>query len=418
MESWKRWEDQVVDSKFPLSRYLGGEAVFLTEYEGSPAAIKIVAANDTQFKQWQAAEKLSHPNLLRLLRAGRCRIDGQDMIYAVMEYADENLSQVLPERALNAQEAREMLNPALSALAYLHGQGLVHGRLKPANILAIGDQLKLSIDQVASGDPADDVKALGATLVEAVTQKRPMWPHLPETLEPPFRDIAANALHPDSAKRWTIGQIAARLQGVAPTKRAPVRWQYMLPVGAAGLAILVFAWRSGGSRTETPPLSTAVVNAQPQPSMTTTVAKPEPPVPPKTEETAVVKAEPAATAPVAETKPPEPVVRREPRTPETKTKAVAEKGQGIEDQVLPEIPHKAIATIHGNMVLNVRVQVDRSGSVSEAKLEPPVSSRYFAKYILDAAKRWKFKASDGPQEWTLRFVLTRKDTKVVPRRVN
>ena len=68
--------------------------------------------------------------------------------------------------------------------------------------------------------------------------------------------------------------------------------------------------------------------------------------------------------------------------------------------------------------MNVRVQVDPSGSVSDAKLEPPAASRYFAKYILEAAKRWKFGASDASHEWTLRFVLTRKDMKVLPKRVS
>ena len=294
MEPWKRWEGQVADNSFPLHRYLGGEAVFLTEYEGHQAAIRIAAVNETLLKQWQAAVELSHPNLLRLNRAGRCRIDGKEMIYTVMEYAEEDLSQVLPERALTAEEAREMLGPTLTALAYLHGRGLVHGRLKPSNIMAIGDQVKLSTDRVAKGDAADDVKALGATLVEALTQRRPMWPHLPENLEQPFRDIAEHTLHPDAQKRWTLAQITARLQGVAPAKRAPIRWQYSLPVAAAGLAILVFAWRSGGSRTETLPAQAPVAKSEPAPAtVTAAVAKPEPVRDPKPEPAAETKPEPA-----------------------------------------------------------------------------------------------------------------------------
>ena len=167
-----------------------------------------------------------------------------------------------------------MLGPALSALAYLHGQGLVHGRLKPSNLMAIGDQLKLSTDRVANGDAGDDVKALGATLVEALTQRRPMWPHLPETLAQPFRDIAEHTLHPDPKKRWTLAQIAARLEGNTAVKRAPIRWQYMLPVGAAGLAILIFAWRGGGSRTETLPAPAA--KSEPAPASTLAPAPVQP----------------------------------------------------------------------------------------------------------------------------------------------
>src|SRR5208282_4236130 len=109
-EASKQWEGQIVDGVFPLRQYLGGSdhsAVFLTEHgEGEPqkAAIKLVpsdpATADAQLSNWEFAAQLSHPNLLRLFRSGRCRIDGKDLLYLVMEYAEENLSQILPERAL------------------------------------------------------------------------------------------------------------------------------------------------------------------------------------------------------------------------------------------------------------------------------------------------------------------------------
>jgi TonB family protein len=424
MESPKAWEEQVVDSAFPLRRYLGGDAVFLTEFEDHPAAIKIVAADSEQLRDWQAAEKLSHANLIRLFRSGRCQIDGKEWVYAVMELAEEDLSQVLPERALTAEEARQMLTPAMAALGYLHGQGLVNGRLKPSNILAIGDQLKLAIDHVSKGDPADDIKALGKTVVEALTQRRPMWPHLPENLDQPFRDIAEHTLHPDSKKRWTLAQIRARLDGQAAAKRAPIRWQYLAPVAAAGLAILVFAWRSGGSRTEAPAVTAPSVASAAKPEPTPPVkpaaaelappvaAKPEPARPPKVEPVRDPKPEPE---PVVETKPTTPV---EKSAPETKSRAVPDKAPGVEQEILPEIPPRAVATVHGTMVVNVRVRVDSSGNVSDVKLEPPAASRYFAKYILDASKRWKFSAADRAQEWTLRYVITKKEMKVTPRKVS
>jgi len=61
-------------------------------------------------------------------------------------YADEVLSEILPERALTPAEAKEMLAPVIDTLSYLHAKGLVHGRLKPSNILAVDDRLKLSGD--------------------------------------------------------------------------------------------------------------------------------------------------------------------------------------------------------------------------------------------------------------------------------
>ena len=65
-----------------------------------------------------------------------------------MEYADQTLAQLLLQRALTEAEAREMLLPILDALAFLHGRNLVHGQLKPTNILVVGDQLKLASDTI------------------------------------------------------------------------------------------------------------------------------------------------------------------------------------------------------------------------------------------------------------------------------
>src|SRR5207249_8045755 len=74
--------------------------------------------------------------------------DGPTHLYVVMELADQNLAQLLTQRALTEDEAREMLPPTLSALAFLHDRNLVHRQLKPANMLAVGDQLKLASDTI------------------------------------------------------------------------------------------------------------------------------------------------------------------------------------------------------------------------------------------------------------------------------
>jgi serine/threonine protein kinase len=41
-----------------------------------------------------------------------------------------------------------MLFPTLDALAFLHGRNVLQGQLKPANILVVGDQLKLASDTI------------------------------------------------------------------------------------------------------------------------------------------------------------------------------------------------------------------------------------------------------------------------------
>ena len=39
-----------------------------------------------------------------------------------MEYAEDNLAQILPHRALTPEEVRDLLEPALDALTYLAWQ--------------------------------------------------------------------------------------------------------------------------------------------------------------------------------------------------------------------------------------------------------------------------------------------------------
>jgi TonB family protein len=255
-EAWKQWEGQVIEGRFPLRQYLGGSdhsAVFLTEYgEGEPkkAALKLISSDpasaDLQLSRWKHAAQLFHPHLLRLFEMGRCEIDGTALLYLVMEYAEENLSQILPQRALSAEETRDVLVPVLDALACVHRQGFVLGHLKPANIMAVADKIKLSTDglqrinetvrirkpgtydspEAPSGrlSPASDAWSLGMTVVDTLTQRVPVWermghadPILPKSLPAPFLEIARSCLRRDPQLRGTIGDISARL---SPTPAA------------------------------------------------------------------------------------------------------------------------------------------------------------------------------------------------------
>jgi serine/threonine protein kinase len=136
------WVGQVIDGRFPLLEWLGGSGtsgVFVTEIDGSTkAAIKLIPASaraEDRLANWALAASLSHRHLIRVFHFGRAQVGDVALVYIVTELAEEVLSQIIPERALSADEAREMLNPVLKGLAYLHASGFVHGHLKPSNTI-------------------------------------------------------------------------------------------------------------------------------------------------------------------------------------------------------------------------------------------------------------------------------------------
>src|SRR5258707_12683694 len=113
---WQQWEGRIVDRSFHLLRYLGGNeqsAVFLTQYgqpESRNATIKLVrvdSAGADLLARWERAAQLSHPHLIRLFQIGRCNANQIALLYAVMEYAQEDLATVLRDRPLTPAEAGE-----------------------------------------------------------------------------------------------------------------------------------------------------------------------------------------------------------------------------------------------------------------------------------------------------------------------
>jgi serine/threonine protein kinase len=248
------WEGRTVDGKFALLEWLGGSAdhgVFLTLRQGAQrAVIKLIVAEgadaDAYLAQWEVARTLSHPHLMPLLETGRFEIEGVPLVYVLTEHAERVLSKFLSERALHAHEAKDLIEPVLDALSYLHAHGFVHGHVKPSNILVSSSELKLSADDffVAPGVPrpvqkpgaydapevangmltsAADTWSVGMTLVEALTQNPPAQgryfdgdPVVPRSLPQPFFEIVRECLRSNPSQRYTVEVIKARLESNPP----------------------------------------------------------------------------------------------------------------------------------------------------------------------------------------------------------
>jgi TonB family protein len=91
----------------------------------------------------------------------------------------------------------------------------------------------------------------------------------------------------------------------------------------------------------------------------------------------------------------------------------------VAERVLPEVPQRAMETIDGHVRVEIRVQVDRDGNVSDAGIVSQGPSRYFANYALNAARGWKFKPAQrgghaANSTWMLHFVFQRSGVEVTP----
>jgi TonB family protein len=424
------WVGQVVDGKFTLLQWLGGSqrgGTFLTELSGpqsQKAAIKLMPAGaigaEGHVAAWGVTATLAHPHLARLFHTGRCEVNTAPVLYAVTEYAEEDLAQILPERPLTPAETREMLGPVLDVISYLHERGLVHGHIKPSNVMVIDDQVKLSCDSLhilggsgrhfpapeayeapecGSGtiSTATDIWSLGVILVEALTQHPADLDRsadgesiVPESIPQPFAGIVQECLRLDPQRRCTIGDIKARLEPARPvdTKAGktgripPAKRRLTALVGAALVLLAAFAFVQLRSHKTEPSLQTE----KPEPASADTASQPP---------TQVPGAESPKAAPV--------------------------KG-AVAERVLPELSEEAMQTIHGKFALSIKVEVDPNGNVSNAELDSPGPSRYFANLSLQAARKWKFKPArvDGQtaaSAWILRFEFSQAAIEVTPDQV-
>lgn len=424
----ERWQGQVIDGRYPLREWIGGSAhsaVFRTELPSvqlQPTAIKLIPADGMnaaqQIARWKESAALAHSNLLRIFDAGHCQIMGAHWLYIVMEFAEENLDQVLPVRPLTSTEVSELLPPVLEALAFLHAKGLVHGRIKPSNVLAVKNQLKLSTDSIQPKGPilraqqlsaydapeaesagfttGADVWSLGMTLVTAFNQRPLTWsrsshldPEAPKSVPALYRQVARECLRISPEQRCSLSRIkdlvrqeAPVAKPVAPAKPKP---KMLVPV-LAGLALLALIFGLLLRHSSEKQL------AQMSPAQ---------------EQSA--RADSQAGGDSGNSKALE----------SSHSAAGADSAGGVVKQVLPPVPLSARQTITGKVKVNVRVAVNPDGNVSSANLSSAGPSKYFARLALEASRNWKFKPAvangqAAATQWLLEYKFGRAGTEVHP----
>lgn len=158
------------------------------------------------------AARLNHPNLVTIFDVG----EEQDLVFMVMEFVSgENLERALRQLApMPLEGALYLMVQACAGVGYVHRAGLVHGDLKPSNLLVLPDrrlkvtdfglagaigQLRVETDaqgkrwvwgspkylspEHARGEPllpASDVYSLGLLLYQLLTGRLPYTASSPE----------------------------------------------------------------------------------------------------------------------------------------------------------------------------------------------------------------------------------------------
>jgi len=468
---WKDLEGQSLGA-CTLQTFIGGSdqtAVFATtRSNGEKAAIKLAPldprTSELKLSRLRQAMRLSHPHLLRIYDAGLGELQGKSLLWVLTSFADEDLSQVLPVRALTPAETGQMLSPVLAAISYLHGEGFIHGRIKPSNIMAIGDQVKISTDSFSvQGDPplntlrtaydapelkqgkslpASDIWSLGMSVVNVLTQSVPSLAggaaKIPDSIPQPFATVAARCLQVDARQRASLDEIQdllkrptqpvvaasairesssvrertapretplahSAIQGAADEPHKPgINLAYLLPVAALLLILIGLWWNHNSNHPSTAPPSTGNQGSANQGSPN---------------QGSVNQAQSRASfpaSPIAKpaTQPPALSAKHtlDPPQAEPEARTSEPDGSNVVRQVLPQISAGARSTVTGRVRVSIRARVDAEGNVMRTSFDSHGPSEYFARKAMEASQEWKFARSAGETLWVIRFGFGRKDT--------
>lgn len=86
-----------------------------------------------RFLSWQRfffLQHLTHKNIVRLLNS----FYKDNKLYLVMDIMQDNLNNIIRTQRLQSDDIRYIIHQILSALNYLHRNGIIHGDLKPSDV--------------------------------------------------------------------------------------------------------------------------------------------------------------------------------------------------------------------------------------------------------------------------------------------
>jgi hypothetical protein len=235
MQLWNDYEGRTIADAYPLKKLIrpeGRSAFFLTTNgTGTAAMVRLIEAHFDEpeiLARWRMVSEIKQENLVSMRKYGEAMLDGTPLVYAVMEPTEMSLADLLQNRTLTVEEAKQLASSLLGALTALHSRGLVHEHIEPVNILAAGETIKLRSDCVreAAADPdggeaaavrrkATDVHDFAVVLLQAMTGRRTLQGSA--TLLPsPFDGIIRNGL----SGKWGLSEMAAALGPVSPAQVA------------------------------------------------------------------------------------------------------------------------------------------------------------------------------------------------------
>jgi eukaryotic-like serine/threonine-protein kinase len=223
MELWTEYEGRTIDGAFRLTKLIrpeGRSAFFSTSNgTGIPTVIRLIESHfddDEILARWRGVQALDHANLVKLKSFGQVMVDETSLVYAVMEPVEANLAEILAERRLTVVETKQIATSLVAAVGALHSNGFVHEHIEPANVLAVGEEIKLRSDCIRETPEGDegvelkrwDVYDLSVVLLQSLTQHKTLEEaerDLP--LQEPFDEIVRKGMNGE----WGLKEIAAAL---------------------------------------------------------------------------------------------------------------------------------------------------------------------------------------------------------------